>query len=177
MIAPSHHSAPLSNKAGFSLVELMVVLAVMAIMSAIAIPSVLAWMPDIYLKDQAAELKQSMMKARSLAINNGTEHRVLLDMGAGTFSIERGDLMVGSSNWTPLFGPYETSSDITFLSASTQMESAGTNQPFVRFGGNGGVVTNVDTLVLRMTNSKSHILALNLSRRTGHVAIVKEYMP
>ena len=177
MTATQRHSNPLSNRAGFSLVELMVTLAVLAIMTGIAIPSVLAWMPDIYLKDQAAEVKSAMMKARSLAINGGTEYRVVFNLDTGAFQIDQGDLMVGSTNWTTKFGPFETTGGVGFSDASAQMETAGLNKPFLRFGTNGAVVTNEDTLTLKMTNSKTHVLALNATRRTGHVEIVKEYMP
>ncbi len=177
MTTTPRHNTPLTCKAGFSLVELMVTLAVLAIMTGIAIPSVMAWMPDIYLKDQAAEVKAALMKARSLAINGGTEHRVVFNLDTGTFQIDQGDLMVGATNWTTVHGPYNTTGGVGFGTASQDMESAGTNRPFIRFGTNGSVVTNVDQLVLQMTNSKNHIISLNMTRRTGHVAIVKEYMP
>ncbi len=167
------HSTPLADKAGFSLVELMVTLGVLAIMTGIAIPSVMAWMPDIYLKDQAAEVKNALVRARSLAINSGTEYRVVFNLADSTYRIDQGDLMTGSTNWTTVHGPYNTTGGVTFAEASAEMESLGQNIPFVRFGTNGAIVSNVDALVLNITNSKAHSLALNMTRRTGHVAIVK----
>lgn len=57
-----------SAAAGFSLVETLAVLAVLAIAAAFALPHVLAWKGASALRTAAAELKENLEFARSLAV-------------------------------------------------------------------------------------------------------------
>ena len=52
------------NDTGFTLIELVVVITIIAIASAIAIPNVLNWLPDIRLNSAARDLYAIMMKAK-----------------------------------------------------------------------------------------------------------------
>jgi len=160
------------RQGGFTLTEVMVTVAIMAIMTGIAIPSLLAWMPDIQLRNAATELKGAFIRARSLAINQGTEYRVLIDPAQGTYQVERGNLMNNANQWTPVSATLPLDGGIIVTSTSPQMEMAGST-PFVRFGVNGSVTTNVDSLMVTLTNSKSHTYQVSIQRRTGHAITVK----
>jgi prepilin-type N-terminal cleavage/methylation domain-containing protein len=58
----------LNNKNGFTFAELVVVLLVIAIMAAIAVPSFISWLPDMRLKAAARELYGAAMKAKGEAV-------------------------------------------------------------------------------------------------------------
>ncbi len=56
---------------GFSLAELMTVIAILGIITAIAIPGFIKWLPDYYLKSAARDLRASFQLARTTAIKTG----------------------------------------------------------------------------------------------------------
>lgn len=56
---------------GFSLLEIMIVLAIMGILMAIALPAVNEWVATQKVRDTATALHSSLVRARSEAINRG----------------------------------------------------------------------------------------------------------
>ena len=64
---------------GFTLVELMIVFAVLGVLSAFALSSFLSWMPDYYLKIAARDLYSNLQKAKMEAVKNNSSMRVRFD--------------------------------------------------------------------------------------------------
>ena len=64
---------------GFSLLEMMVVLAIIAIMSTIAIPGIIGWLPKHRVGTAARDVKSTLEFARSNAISRNTVVRVDFD--------------------------------------------------------------------------------------------------
>ena len=56
------------RQAGFTMVELMIVIVVIAILSAIAVPNIISWLPNYRLKSAARDLFSNMQKARMQAV-------------------------------------------------------------------------------------------------------------
>jgi len=80
----------LYKQKGFSLVELMVVVAVMVILGLVAVPSLVTTYPTYKLKKSSRDLCSYMRKARSLAIKQNREIILEFDTVGNKYSIDGG---------------------------------------------------------------------------------------
>lgn len=67
------------NAAGFTLVEVIVVIAVIGILSAIAIPNFLKWVPGIRLKGAARDLYGNMQATKMVAVKTNKNTAITFD--------------------------------------------------------------------------------------------------
>uniref|UniRef100_UPI0040562AE1 GspH/FimT family pseudopilin n=1 Tax=Candidatus Electronema sp. TaxID=2698783 RepID=UPI0040562AE1 len=74
------------DEAGFSFAELMVVIAIIGILSATALPSLLGNLPEKRLKNAARNLYSDMQRARLQAVKENNPVEVTFNTGAKTYS-------------------------------------------------------------------------------------------
>jgi len=73
--------------AGFTLAELIVVIAVLALAAAVAIPGYLGWLPDIRLSSMIRNLKSDLALARQRAIRENGQVAVVFDIPNNRYTI------------------------------------------------------------------------------------------
>jgi type IV fimbrial biogenesis protein FimT len=85
------------NDAGFSFAELMVVIALVGVLSAIAVPNLLRNLPERHLRGAARNLYADMQKARLLALkeNRKMQVRFETDVSPGYYYFDSN----GNSKW------------------------------------------------------------------------------
>jgi len=75
------------NKKGFTLIELMIVIAIMGIISAISAPNIVKGLPKYRLKRAARDITSNIRGARSIAIKTKKDVPIQFDLDKHRYSI------------------------------------------------------------------------------------------
>jgi type II secretion system protein H len=84
-----------AGRSAFTLVELMVVLVLIAILSAVILPEMRGTFEDALLKSTSRQLMNAFSIAYSRAVTTGVSHRLRLDSRGGRFQLEEKGAGVG----------------------------------------------------------------------------------
>lgn len=141
--------------AGFSLMELMTVLAIMAILASIAIPSLFQWLPKQRVGSAARVVKSTLEFARSSAIKNNREVRVEFSWGNESLTVIEVVNPVG---------PVENTLRTRQLSGDVDMEDVDLGSP-VTFNGHGFAPGSSGSVVV--VNTKNAALSRSINMTVG----------
>jgi len=72
---------------GLTLVELLIVFAILALMGVMAAPSMSTWLPNARLRSAAQELYANMQRAKMGAVKDNASWAVLFAVDAGTYTV------------------------------------------------------------------------------------------
>jgi len=78
------HREKLRGQAGFSLIELIVVMTIILVVSAIAVPSLINTVADVRLRSSASTLQGQLQLLRMRAVNDNKPYKLKMTTQAGT---------------------------------------------------------------------------------------------
>ncbi len=125
------------NDSGFTLTELIVVIAIIAVISAIAVPNLMSWLPHHRLMTATQDLYSNFQKAKLTAIKRNTNCAVTFDNSGYTvfmdnnedFIQDGGEEVIVQIEWEGYKNISVNLSDFTFDDS--------TGQPSIAFRPNG----------------------------------------
>lgn len=87
---------------GFTLMEVIIVVAMIGILAAMSLPSLASWLQDARYRETAREMFTMVQQARALSISRNLEYRVRFELDNKRYRLERGNRPANSSDpWTP----------------------------------------------------------------------------
>jgi type IV fimbrial biogenesis protein FimT len=147
------------SKTGFTLIELMIVIAVMAVMITIAAPTFQTYMAQSRLKGAAREVASDLMAARMQAIKENNKFKVSFIINDHQYTILDDD----NNNGTADSGETTQTKDIQTTYHDVTIENYTNNPIFL----SNGTATNLTTVTLsNSTGSRDVTVAI-----TGRVKI------
>lgn len=93
----TRHGSPLFSRRGFSLIELLIVIAILTVVSTFVLPSLRGPLDRGKIRSAAVSVQGAWGKARSLAIREGTVMTFRCKLGGRYWKIERDDNQVAVS--------------------------------------------------------------------------------
>ncbi len=140
---------------GFTLVEILTVLAITLILMGIALPPYLSWRNNLSNRQAAREMTSMLREARTLAIARNKQHMVVFKPNSSSYKLIPGSQAYNtpSTGWnaTPLQNQ-NSPSNTTFRSMST---GTSTGNVYVQFNPNG---TALITPLNSSTSSRGSIV-------------------
>jgi prepilin-type N-terminal cleavage/methylation domain-containing protein len=73
--------------AGFTMTEVIVVIAIIGILSAIALPAILSWLPDMKLRSVARDIYSGAQRARAEAVRTNSDWAIVFDVPNNRYDI------------------------------------------------------------------------------------------
>jgi len=155
------------SKRGFTLIEAMIVVAIIGTMAVIATPNILSWMTHYRIKSAVRDVATAMQLAKIKAISQGVEYRVLFDLDNETFQLQRGNLSDSSTLWTNdgLLNSLHSTVDIDHVMPGT-ITSGSANKEFNPDGSSSSGSVFFDS-------SNGEQYKITLVPATGRIKVIK----
>jgi prepilin-type N-terminal cleavage/methylation domain-containing protein len=98
----------LASAAGFTLIELIVVISVMLITLTIALPSFVQWTESLRYREVSRDIASKLRSGRQMAVSNNLEYRLEFDIDGRQYRLVQGNLSSGSTDWTEVVKPWKS---------------------------------------------------------------------
>jgi Tfp pilus assembly protein FimT len=120
------------------MVEIIVVISIMALLSAIALPVFSKWSSSIRYREAALGIASELKLGRDTAVTANTETRVEFDLDGRRYRLTQGNLQTGSTSWSVIKTWEELYAELDWATGSGCGGAADMNIVFRPNGSSGG---------------------------------------
>jgi prepilin-type N-terminal cleavage/methylation domain-containing protein len=157
----------LGKQKGFSLVELMVVVAILLLLGAVSIPTLVTTYPTYKLKKSARDVCSNMRKARSIAVKQQRDVIIRFDTSQNSYSIDDGPPIALDAEITYGYGNASATPD---GAGSLPSDGVGFTDKSVTFNSRG--LSNANSQFVYLQNTKNQTFAIGATT-AGSVSLRK----
>lgn len=157
----------LSKREGFTITEIFVVLSVLGIMTAIAVPSYISYIPKYKLQTSVRQIYDDMQLAKIRAVKDNTDACITFNTVAETYTVFLDS--DGSSSWSA--GDIMIKGNVTLENG---VDISATTLPLNTCGFNnrGMLPTGAAPGVVRLTNPTGRLMGVEVLNTAGGIRIV-----
>ena len=153
------------NKRGVSLIELVIVLAIIAIGAVLTIPNMGPWIQTYRLRSATRDIVSVMRVANMKSVSTNAEYRVYFHTVERKFWLERGNQSDNSTNWVGTTDPGNAAKEGDFTSLPGGVTITANPQNFIEFNPN----STCSAISITLTNSKLRTASISAVTSTGKV--------
>ena len=171
---------PLSRRPGLTLIEVLLVVAVLVALSAVAFPTMAAMYGDVKLKAAADDVRAAWTDARAHAIEDGRAYRFAVQPGTGKYKVAPdadgfwdGSGGLGDENDAP---PFTSEGDLpngTLFEVGTDLPESGGWSTVLVFNPDGGCSGDVE-VTLKDAGDNGIPIVVRVRAMTGAVTVRKQ---
>ena len=158
---------------GFSLIELLIVVGIIAMIGAVGTPTLLSQLPDYRLNGAARTVSSTLQFAKMSAVSAGKEYRVefLLDTSPQRYQLQKGNAFRGSDSWATIQADYFIPPQVWIDHATDYRGTHHTGTSIIAFNPTGTASSGG----VYLENNKGKIRSVKVSSSTGRVRIAPEW--
>ena len=140
----------MKNNSGFTIMELLTAIAIVGILSAVAVPNMIAWRNNMQFNSAVRTVKISIERARMAAIRANMPSRLEFTVGGDSFDVIRWDMVANAfaAPVTVQLPPGTILAGSTFI--GNQLRFNGNGMPTTLFGGTLRIENSTGSLCSRV---------------------------
>lgn len=126
------------DRSGFSLIELVVVVAIIGILLAVALPPFVSWRKTLSYRQTARGIQAMLKDAKSLSITRNLQHMVVIEPGTSRYTLQPGNRAYNTpaAGWGSALQTVTTPASVTIRSRS---DGTSSDNVYIQFNPNGTV--------------------------------------